>query len=105
MRHFHATGLGSIRAGERALLVSKQFAFQQRTGNGRAIDLYKGAGLPWRHAVDESGNDVFAGAALTLNEDGHVGASHAVESFSDRAHDFGMTEDNLLGGYFPQRLH
>ena len=38
---FDAPRLNRMRARERALLVSKQFAFQQRPGNCRAIHLHK----------------------------------------------------------------
>ena len=67
-------GLGLDGAGEGALLIAEEFAFEQIGRHGRAIDLEEVALAASRELVDEHGRDFFAGAAFSEDEDRDVGA-------------------------------
>ena len=52
--------------------------------------------------MDHAGDDVLAGAALALNQDGYVGAGDLVHAVPQRLHDLGATENDRLGRKFSQ---
>ncbi len=58
-------------AGECALLMAEQLAFQQRLRQGGAVDLDKRAVCTARAVVNGAGNQLFAGS--TLSADQYVG--------------------------------
>ena len=47
--------------------------------------------------MDHAGNDVFAGTALALNQDGNVGARDLVHAVAQRLHDLRAAENYRLG--------
>ena len=97
MGQFHAAGFRPVSAGEGAFFVSEEFAFEQRARNRGTVDLDKRTSPPRRKPVDHAGDDVFAGAALALNQDGYVGASDLVHAVAQRLHDLGAAENDRLG--------
>ena len=54
------------RAGERALLVAEQLLLEQRVGERGAVDGDEGLAAPGREIVHRLGDELLAGAALTL---------------------------------------
>ena len=64
------------RAGEGALHVAEQLALQQVLRQGAAVDRQEGAVGPVREVVDVAGDDLLAGAALALDQDGGIGGRH-----------------------------
>ena len=94
MRHFDASGLGAISAGEGAALVSKQFAFEQSARNCWAVHLHKWARLPGRQAVHQSGDDVFASPALAMNQDGNIGSGDLIEAAAQGLHSVGPAKND-----------
>ena len=65
---FNATGLLFHRAGERALFVAKQFAFEQGFGDGGAIDADVTRLAALAQSVQGAGDQFLAGAAFAENE-------------------------------------
>src|SRR6202451_902461 len=57
-----------IGAGERALGVAEQFAFEQSLGKGGAVDGDKGPVAAWAEAVNEAGDKLFSRAAFGLDQ-------------------------------------
>src|SRR5581483_368412 len=105
VRQFDASRLRSVGAGERALLIAEYFTFQQGPWHDGSVHLHEWAGLPRRHTMHQAGNDVFAGAALALNQDRDVGASHPVQPVPKCTHGVGTAKDYFLWWYLTQRLH
>jgi hypothetical protein len=54
--------------------------------------------------MDEPGNDVFAGAALAGDQDGNIGGGHFAQPRTNRLHDLGVAENDLVGGNLAERL-
>ena len=54
--------------GESTALMSEQLAFDQRLGNGGAVDGDEGACLSRTVVVDQPGDELLAGPALSLNQ-------------------------------------
>jgi hypothetical protein len=52
--------------------------------------------------VDHARDDVFAGAALPLNEHGDVRARDLGQSFAQSLHDIGAPEHDASGGISPR---
>ena len=104
MRHLDAAGLGAVGAGEGSLFVTEQFAFEKRAGNRRAIYLYPRTGLPRRGGVDHAGDDVFAGATLSLDQHGDVGAGDLGQPLPQSPHGLGAAEYDGIGGHLAQGL-
>lgn len=59
-------------AGERALEVSEQFAFEEGFGQGRAIDGNQGMGRARGKGVNQPGECFFAGAGFAGDNDRRV---------------------------------
>ena len=74
------------RAGEGALLVAEQLRFQQRLGNGRAVDGDERLARARRALVDVAGDHLLAGAALAGDQDGGVGGGDAGGELDDARH-------------------
>ena len=104
MRHLDASGLHAVGAGEGSPFVAKQFAFQKCPGNSGAIDLHPRTGAPRRCGVNHARDDVFARAALALNQHRHVRGGQLGQAVPHRLHSFGATEHNAVGRHLPQRL-
>ena len=65
----HASGFLFQRAGERAFFVAEQFAFEQRFGNGGAIDADVMRLAPQAQAVQRARDQFLARAAFAENQD------------------------------------
>ena len=72
--------------GERAFLVAEELGFHQRLGDGRAVDGYEGLLLARTFVVDGFGDEVLAGAAFALNQNG---GGFAGRNLADEVHQFG----------------
>jgi hypothetical protein len=46
------------------------------------------------------GEDLFAAAAITLNEHGKIGATHLFKLMANRQHGSSATEDNLVRRHY-----
>ena len=98
LRHFHAAGLGGVRAGERALLKSEQLAFDQRCRNRRTIHLDKGTLTPRRALVDKARQNFLSGAAFTQNQYGNVETGGALDALPNCLHGLRRTKIDVLQG-------
>ena len=58
------------RAGERALLVSEKFTFDQVAGESRAVHLHEGVIRQWAAIVNEARQEVLTGPRLALDQHG-----------------------------------
>ena len=56
-----------------SLLVPEELAFQEAGRNGGAVQLHKRARPPAAQVMDRAGDQLFACAGLSLNQDGRVG--------------------------------
>ena len=68
--HLEQALLHGLGVGEGAFLVAEEFGFHQRLGNGRAVDGDERLVLAAALVMDGFGDEVFAGAALALHQDG-----------------------------------
>ena len=67
-----AAGLGLRRAGEGALLVAEELAFDERRGEGGAVHRDERACRARAERVDGAGEQLLAGAGLAEEQDGRV---------------------------------
>src|SRR3954462_8180499 len=104
MRHFDAPRLYAIRSGEHSLFVPEQFAFQQRSGDRRAIHFHPWTRPPGRSGMDHARDDVFASPAFTLDENWYIRTRQFLEAVVDREHAFGAPEYDQFGWHLSQRL-
>ena len=81
LRHFHAAGFCGVRARESAFLESKQFAFEQRAGNRRAIHFHERAFPPGRALVNETRQHFLASAAFTEDQNREHSSRAARDTF------------------------
>jgi hypothetical protein len=74
----------SIRQGSSkgASLMSKEFALDQRGGNGRAVDCYKPSVAAGARIMNGSCEDFLPCTRFTLNEDGTVHGRHGPQLFN-----------------------
>ena len=84
---------GLVGAGESALLVAKQFVFDQRLGQRRAVDLDEGPRPPGAVVVDGAGEELLARAALAGDEDRGVGPPGFFDDGVGRAHGLALADD------------
>ncbi len=71
------------RAGEGALLVAEQLAFDQRLGERGAVDGDEGAGRARAAAHGWRGHELLARAALAQQEHGNIGSGHTPDHLHD----------------------
>jgi len=71
------------RAGERALLVTEQFAFEQPRRYGRAIDFDQRAFVAPAQGMDRAGDQFLARARLTADQNGGIGWRHSFDLFEN----------------------
>src|ERR1700675_1054429 len=102
--HFDAAGLGAVGAGKGSFFIAEEFAFEQRSGNCRAIYFDPWTGFPRRGAMDHARDDVLASAALSVNKYGYIGASNLSQALTERSHGVSGTEDDGIGGHFAEGL-
>ncbi len=73
--YFELAFLAVLRAGEGALLVAEELAFEQRLGQRAAVDGNHGHEAPRAQIVNGAGHQFLAGAALAVNQHGRVGGA------------------------------
>ena len=86
------------RAGEGVFFVAEEFAFQQRFGQGGAVQRHERTALPRAVPVDHAGRERLAGAGRTADEHGRIAgagvgnldeaALHGRRRADDERHDF-----------------
>src|SRR6185369_9603704 len=81
--HFELAGLAEDRSGERSFLVAEELAFEQRLGEGGAVDRDERPARPPALAMDRPRRHLLAGSALPADEDGRVAGSDAGEQPPD----------------------
>ena len=79
MSQLEPPGLPHRRTGERTFLVAEELGFEQVLGNGRAVDGDKGSVGARAERVQRAREELFAGAALTLEKHARVGGRRTVE--------------------------
>lgn len=71
--HFKQAFLAAApRAGERALVIAEEFAFQQGFGQRAAVQGHKGAVFAWSGLVQGMRQQLLAGAAFAMDVQGRV---------------------------------
>src|SRR5207244_13397447 len=83
----------AISAGEGALLVAEQLAFEQVLGNGRAVQRQERRLGTWAMLIDGAGDQFLAGAALARDENRDVLGGDAANGLVHFAHG-GTTADD-----------
>ncbi len=84
-----AAGLGG---GESPFLVAEQLAFEQRLGQGGAVDGDQGAAV-LRGVVDRLGDQLLAGAGLALDEHRALGPRDVPDQLEDLVHPGVLADD------------
>src|SRR5262249_49590616 len=83
VRQLESPGALRDRAGERALLVTEQFAFEQPSRNGRAIDFDQRAFAAPAQGMDRAGDQFLTRACLAADQNGGIGWSDRFNLFED----------------------
>ena len=90
-------------AGERALDVAEQLAFQQSRRQGGAVDLDEGLAGPRAVLVDGPGQQLLAGAALAADQHGRRAGGHLAHQLQAAAAPAGWSRSSLprsaMGGW------
>ena len=76
MRHLNSTGLGAEGAGEGSFFIAEKLTLEQGPRNGGTIHLHPRTALPGRRSVNHTGDDIFAGTTLSLNEHRNICAGN-----------------------------
>src|SRR6185295_13789857 len=71
---------------ERPALVAEELAFEERLGEGRAVDGHERLAGPRAPLVQGAGRQLLAGAALAAQQDGRVGGRRPAEEAVDLLH-------------------
>src|ERR1700704_1347593 len=85
-----------MRARERALLISKQFAFQQGARNGCTIHLYKLTLFVRRTPMHPSGYHFLAGTRVPGQENRHSRMANLLHALADSQHRDRTTEYDFV---------
>ncbi len=93
--HLEQPFLVDRRAGERALLVAEQLRLDQVLRDGRAVDLDERPFGPLAVVVDGVGDQLLAGAVLTLDEDVRFARRHALDELEEVLHLLALADDVL----------
>ena len=78
--------LAPVGAGERALLVTEELGLDELLGNRGAVDPDERLARPIREVMQPAGNQLFAGARLTEDQDRGVGRRHPRDLLAESAH-------------------
>src|SRR5262249_17616274 len=95
MRQLEAADALRDGAGERALLMTEQLAFEQAGRDRRAIELDQRAFAPGAQVVNGAGDQLLARAGFAANQDGRIGGRDRLDLFED-AFQRGTGADDLL---------
>ncbi|OQB42330.1 MAG: hypothetical protein BWY09_00450 [Candidatus Hydrogenedentes bacterium ADurb.Bin179] len=109
LRRGETPGLVLVRAGKGPGLVAEQFTFQERVGQGAAVDGDKGTfGAP-AHAVDGASQQFLAGAGLALDQDAAVAGRDLGEHVEKTAHQIAAADHvpdlKTSGDFLAQFFH
>ena len=81
------------RAGEGALLVAEEFAFEKLRREGGAVHGDEGSACARAEAVDGVGGEFLAGAALARDKDGGAGGGDLLDRLEDMGHGGRVTDE------------
>src|SRR5436309_3203687 len=73
-------------AGGRAVFDAEELGLEQRFDQRRAIDRDERAMAPASEVVNLTGDELFANAALALEQHGEIGAGHPLDGCPQRVH-------------------
>jgi hypothetical protein len=82
-----------VGAGEGALFVTEQLAFEESRGQGGAMDGDQGLLRPRAELADGFGDQFLARAAFALNEHGCARGGHLMDDVEYLPHGFGVAND------------
>ena len=82
-----------LRAGEGALLEAEQLRFEQRVGDGAAVDRHEGLLVPRAPAVDRPGDQFLAGAALAGDQHIAFACRRLLDEPEDLLHGRAVADD------------
>src|SRR4051794_39564863 len=85
MRDLEPANLLAYRAGECALFMAKQFAFQQAGRNGRTVELDEGPARARAQVVKSTGDKLLTCARFTTNKHGRSGGGDGLHLLEDSA--------------------
>ena len=85
------------RAGEAALAMAEQLAFDQLFGNRRAVHFDEGLAGARAGGVNRVRDQFLAGAALAENQHAAVGGGHQRQLLAQRFHRHALADDAQLG--------
>ncbi len=97
VRHFHAARLGSVGAGEGALLIAEQLAFEKEGGNCGATHFDPRAVAPRGARVNPTREQAFSRARQALNQDRNIGSTDLLQALAKPLH-FGRAAENHFVG-------
>src|SRR5205809_60198 len=92
---FHAAQLGFDRAGECALLVAEELAFEEGLGNRRAIDANITRIATVTERVQRAGDELLAGAAFAKDQDRGMRLRNRLDQLLEFAHARRFADDLL----------
>ena len=95
VRLLNAAALGGVRPGKGALLVAEELGLHQAFRNGRTAHLYKRSLGAAGEDVQEACAHLFAGAALSLQEDGNPGICDAFQLLPNTPHGWRSPKGDL----------
>ena len=93
---FEKAGLRADRAGEAALLVTEELRFDEQFRDCAAIDRNERPRGAAAALVHRFGNELFARAALSDQEDGRVRGSDALDQFANATHCGGAADQTVM---------
>ena len=85
MGEFEAADALGDGSGEGSFFVAEEFAFDQAGGDGGAVQFHEGRVGAAGEAMDGAGDQFFAGAGFTLNQDRGIGGCGGLNLLEDAA--------------------
>ena len=101
------TGIEILKPGFHPISIAIDLSFQTSPATDLqcgAIYLHIRPAFPRRQPMDEPGNDVFPGAALTCNKDRNVGCGYFSQPRTNRLHGLRVAKNYLVRGKLAERL-
>jgi hypothetical protein len=83
---FNLPGMGGVGSGEGTFFVAEELGLHEGFGEGSAVDADEGLVAAWAEVDDGACGELFAGAALSAEEDGAVAGGHPAEGFVEALH-------------------
>ena len=91
--NFELAFLAVLRAGERAFLVSEEFALEQRLGQRAAVNGDQRMESSRAGMVDRARHQFLAGAAFARDQHGRVGRTNGLNGLENLAHGPALADD------------